>query len=63
MIIIPTKTTTSAGQKLIQKLLNRLQEAETGCNKAVTDILAAVRENGDEALLGFIRKFDAPDFR
>jgi hypothetical protein len=23
MIIIPTKTTTSAGQKLIQKLLNR----------------------------------------
>ncbi len=63
MIIIPTKTTTSAGQKLIQKLLNRLQEAETGCNKAVTDILAAVRENGDEALLGFIRKFDAPDFQ
>jgi histidinol dehydrogenase len=63
MIIIPTKTTTSAGQKLIQKLLNRLQEAETGCNKAVTDILAAVRENGDEALLGYIRKFDAPDFQ
>jgi len=63
MIIIPTKTTTSAGQKLIQKLLNRLQEAETGCNKAVTDILAAVRKNGDEALLGFIRKFDAPDFQ
>jgi len=63
MIIIPTKTTTSAGQKLIQKLLNRLQEAETGCNKVVTDILAAVSENGDEALLGYIRKFDAPDFQ
>ena len=51
MLIIPTKTTTSAGQELIRKLLNRFQEADTGCRKGVTEILAAVREKGDEALL------------
>jgi histidinol dehydrogenase len=62
MIITPTKTTTSAGQDLIQKLLDRFQEADTGCRKIVTEILAAVRKNGDEALLEYIRKFDSPDF-
>ena len=63
MLIIPTKTTTSAGQELIQKLLNRFQEADAGCRKGVTEILAAVREKGDEALLDYIRKFDAPNFQ
>ena len=63
MIITPTKTTTSAGQDLIQKLLDRFQEADTGCRKIVTEILAAVRKNGDEALLEYIRKFDSPDFQ
>ena len=63
MIIIPTKTTTSAGQELIQNLRKRYQEADTGCKKVVTDILSSVRENGDEALLGYIRKFDSPDFQ
>ena len=63
MIIIPTKTITSAGQELIQNLCKRYQEADTGCKKVVTDILSSVRENGDEALLGYIRKFDSPDFQ
>ena len=63
MIIRPIKTTTSAGQKLIQNLRKRYQEADTGCKKVVTDILSSVRENGDEALLGYIRKFDSPDFQ
>ena len=63
MMIIPTKTTTSAGQELIQKLLNRFQEADTGCREVVTEILATVKEKGDEALLEYIRKFDAPAFQ
>lgn len=63
MIITPIKTTTPAGRKLIDKLLNRFQEADIGCSKAVTEIIAAVRKKGDEALLGYIRKFDAPDFQ
>ena len=63
MLIIPTKTTTSAGQELIKRLLERFQDADTGCIEAVTDILATIREKGDEALLEYIRKFDAPDFQ
>jgi histidinol dehydrogenase len=63
MIIIPTQTTTSAGQELIQRLHKRFQEADTGCIEAVTDIIATVREKGDEALLAYNRKFDAPDFQ
>jgi histidinol dehydrogenase len=63
MMIIPTKTTTSAGQELIQKLLNRFQEADTDCREVVTEILATVKEKRDEALLEYIRKFDAPAFQ
>jgi histidinol dehydrogenase len=63
MIIKPTKTATSAGQELLRKLFNRCQEADTGCSNVVTEILAAVRKKGDEALLGYIRQFDAPDFQ
>ena len=63
MIIKPIKTATSAGQELVKKLLNRCQEADTGCSNSVTEILAAVRKKGDEALLGYIRQFDAPDFQ
>ena len=63
MIIKPVQTKTPAGQEIIQKLLNRCQEADTGCSNVVREILAAVREKGDEALLGYIRKFDAPDFQ
>ena len=63
MIIKPVQTKTPAGQKTIRELLNRCQEVDTGCSKVVTEILAAVRENGDDALLGYIRLFDAPDFQ
>jgi len=62
MLITPTKTSTPAGKELVQRLLNRFQEADAGCRKAVTEILSAVRNRGDEALLEYIRKFDAPDF-
>ena len=63
MLIVPTKTTTSAGKERIQKLLNRFQESDAGCREAVAEILSAVRERGDGALLEYIRKFDAPDFQ
>ena len=61
MLIKPLKTATSAGQELVKKLLNRCQESDTGCSNTVTEILAAVREN--EALLGYIRQFDAQNFQ
>ena len=63
MIITPTKTTGHKGQELIRSLLNRFQEADRGCKKVVSDIIAAVRERGDEALLEYTRRFDAPHFQ
>ncbi len=63
MIITPSKTTSKAGQELIAQLLNRFQETDTGCRGTVAEILAAVREKGDEALLEYTRRFDAPDFQ
>jgi histidinol dehydrogenase len=60
MIITPIRTTTDAGQKLIAQLLNRFQETDAGCRKTVAEILAAVKERGDDALLEYTRKFDAP---
>ena len=63
MIITPSKTTSKTGQELIAQLLNRFQETDTGCRGTVAEILAAVRERGDEALLEYTRRFDAPDFQ
>ena len=62
MLITPTKTTSTAGKELVQKLLNRFQEADVGCRNGVAEILSAVRDKGDAALLEYTRKFDAPDF-
>jgi histidinol dehydrogenase len=63
MIITPTKTGVGAGQELIEHLLNRFQETDTGCREAVAEILAAVKERGDDALLDYTRKFDSPNFQ
>jgi histidinol dehydrogenase len=63
MIITPTGTITSTGQEKIESLLNRLQDADTGCHDMVADILADVKKRGDEALVDYTRKFDAKDFQ
>jgi histidinol dehydrogenase len=63
MIIKPVKTKTETGQELITQLLNRFQEVDIGCSRSVAEILAAVKEKGDEALLEYTRKFDAPKFQ
>jgi len=54
---------TDSGQELIAQLLNRFQEVDIGCSRSVAEILAAVKEKGDEALLEYTRKFDAPKFQ
>jgi len=63
MIITPIKSATGSGQEVIAQLLNRFQETDTSCTKAVAEILAAVREKGDDALMEYTRKFDAPNFQ
>jgi histidinol dehydrogenase len=63
MIITPAETGSESGKKLIARLLNRFQETDSECRKNVAEILAAVKERGDDALLEYTRKFDAPDFQ
>ena len=62
-MITPTEITSSAGQKLVAQLVNRFQETDTGCAGTVAEILAAVRERGDDALIEYTRRFDAPNFQ
>jgi len=63
MLITPIKTTTEEGRELVLRLLNRFQESDTTCSSMVSEILKAVKERGDEALLEYTRKFDSPDFQ
>jgi histidinol dehydrogenase len=62
MIITPVATDSPAGRQQIDRLLNRFQLADIACQQAVQGILAEVRSRGDEAVVAFTRKFDAPQF-
>ncbi|KPK22701.1 MAG: histidinol dehydrogenase [Desulfobacterales bacterium SG8_35_2] len=63
MIITPIKSKSNAGKNLIENLRARFQETDTDCRRVVAEILTAVRENGDDALLEYTRKFDAANFQ
>ena len=60
MIITPVTTTSAKGKKILDGLRDRFQLADPACRQAVTDILTDIRQRGDEALVEYIRKFDAP---
>jgi histidinol dehydrogenase len=62
MILTPVATDSPAGQQQIDRLLNRFQLADTACQQMVQEILAEVRNRGDEAVVEYTRKFDAPQF-
>ncbi len=61
MIISPVKTNSSKGESVVAKILDRFQDADTSCQTAVEEILAAVKAGKDQALLEYSRRFDAPD--
>lgn len=61
MLIKPVKVKSEEGEGIISTLLHRFQPAGDSCREMVAEILAAVRERGDAALLEYTRKFDAPD--
>ena len=61
MIITPLTTSTPDGQEKFSSLIDRFQLADSSCRKTVKEILAAIAEKGDEALLEYTRKFDAPE--
>jgi len=61
MIITPVSASSSEGKKLLARLADRFELADSQCQANVTRILDQVRERGDEAVLEYTRKFDAPD--
>jgi histidinol dehydrogenase len=62
MIIRPVTTDSPEGKQQIANLLDRFRLADASCQQAVAAILQEVRRRGDEALLEYTRKFDAPLF-
>lgn len=61
MIITPITTSSTKGQELLCRLYDRFQAADTKCMHTVSNILAEVGSQGDEALLKYTRQFDAPN--
>ncbi len=61
MLIQPFTTKSPEGEKCLQNLLNRFQPADNSCRDLVADILEQVKNRGDEAVLEYTQKFDAPD--
>ncbi len=60
MIITPVRIDTPEGELAVSRLLNRFQDADTSCQDAVEEILQAVKNEGDEAVVRYCRRFDAP---
>ncbi|HCC54565.1 MAG TPA: histidinol dehydrogenase [Desulfobulbaceae bacterium] len=60
MIIIPVTTSSTRGKDILSGLRDRFQLADPACQQAVTGIINDIRQCGDEALIEYIRKFDAP---
>ncbi len=61
MIITPIHTDSPEGEQKIAQLQQRFQDADTSCQAAVEEILQEVKTRGDEALVDYCRRFDAPE--
>ena len=60
MIIHVEKYASGPGKEAMEKLRDRFVSADSGCQQTVTDILARVKSLGDDAVIEYTRKFDAP---
>jgi histidinol dehydrogenase len=58
--LVPMTLTSPEGEASVRLLLDRFQMGDSSCREAVRDILHAVRENKDEAVVAYGRKYDAP---
>ncbi|MBU1139052.1 MAG: histidinol dehydrogenase [Proteobacteria bacterium] len=61
MLIKPLTTESPEGELCLQSLLSRFQPAENSCRDLVAEIINQVKSRGDDAVLEYNRKFDAPD--
>ncbi len=60
MIIQPIETNSREGAEKIEALCNRIQGADSSCQSTVAEIIEAVKNRGDEAVVDYCRRFDAP---
>ncbi len=61
MLISPVTIGSPEGEKVVDALLDRFQAADNSCREVVRDILQAVREMKDEAVVAYGRQYDAPE--
>jgi histidinol dehydrogenase len=61
MIIKPIRTDSTEGEQVAAALLNRFQDADRSCQDSVEEILREVKSRGDEAVIDYCNRFDAPD--
>ncbi len=61
MLITPVDFASPEGEVVVNGLLNRFQTADSSCQTAVEEIISAVKNKGDGAVVEYGRKFDAPD--
>jgi len=55
------RTSGEQGRRLISELLDRFSPDAGDCETIVRDILNDVRQNGDQAVIDYTRKYDAPE--
>lgn len=60
-MITPNFINSLEGEVIVEGLLDRFQAADGSCQAAVTEILDAVKERKNDAVLEYCRQFDAPD--
>ena len=60
-MIQPQSVSSPAGRETIDSLRRRLRQGDGPCAATVREIIAAVRERGDAALMEYINRFDAPE--
>ncbi len=58
--LVPVTLTSPEGEASVRLLLDRFQQGDSSCREAVHDILRSVRENRDQAIVAYGRKYDAP---
>ncbi len=63
MLIHVENYATEQGKKVMANLRDRFVLADSTCRQAVTDILAQVRSRGNDAIVEYTRKFDAPQMK
>ncbi|MFV0437276.1 MAG: histidinol dehydrogenase [Desulfopila sp.] len=61
MIPVPVATNSPEGREIVAGLLQRFQATESSCRKVVAEIVEAVRQRKNSAVLDYTRRFDAPD--